>query len=203
MRILLATTNPAKKQRYTRVLSAIAEEVVGLSDAGIYEMPVESGESAEENAELKARFYAAKGGIVAFAEDEALYVDFLPEEAQPGVNVRRVNGSEEVDDSRLLEYWQNVVSATAEHKRTGKWHIAYCLATPRGSVALVSQEHPIRFFSPPSQVRIPGWPMSSVQGPAALARPRSELSGEELRAIDDAVDGLLLDELRQALTVLL
>lgn len=195
-RIIIGTGNPTKQQRYGKLLSLFAEEVVGLSDAGIMEKPKERGETSEENAEIKARYYAAQVGTPAFAEDEALYVDFFPADQQPGVHVRRIEGRDEVDDATLLRYWEEKISGVPEGQRTGKWHIAYCIAFPNGTVATTALDHPILFFSPSSRVKLPGWPMSSLEGPTRFSKPHSELTGEEQQILDRELDALVLQKLR-------
>lgn len=198
-KIVVATRNPAKKERYARLLSAIAETVLDLNDLGVQERPSEYGESAEENAEIKAEFYARITGFPAFSEDEALYVDFLPKEQQPGVHVRRINGIDEVDDNQLVAKWEEMISKNLENKLSGKWHIAYCLATPDGEVKTTALDHPILFFSQTSKIRIPGWPMSSLEGPIKFGKPHSELTNSERRQLDQENDTLTLEKLKELL----
>ncbi|MFH0828867.1 MAG: non-canonical purine NTP pyrophosphatase [Candidatus Kerfeldbacteria bacterium] len=186
--IVIATQNPAKKARYGRILKTLAKNVVNLKDLGVAEKPTESGETAEQNAEIKARFYADRVKFPVLAEDEALFLDYLSVNEQPGVHVRRVNGREEVNDDELLAHWEGIVSKLPEGKRTGKWHIAYCLAVQGKPVATVALDHPILFFSPPSKVRIPGWPMSSLEGPVRFGKPHTELTEEEHRMNDATAD---------------
>lgn len=199
-KIVVANGNPAKIERYGRLLSEYIKEVVGLKDVGVTEKPEEHGETAEENAEIKARFYTSKTGLLVFSEDEALYVDFLSENEQPGVRVRRVNGSDEVDDEKLLSHWEGIVAQVPENKRTGRWHIAYCVATPDGNVKTVAVDHPIIFFSPSSQVKLLGWPMSSLEGPVAFNKPHSELTPEERKINDEKADKAIKERLDELLT---
>lgn len=178
-KLVIATKNPAKVSYYKTILDEISDEVVGLDAFGIIDKPSESEESAEENAEIKARFYTSKTGFPVFSEDEALYVDFLPKAEQPGTHVRRINGKDEVDDEQLIKHWEDTISAVPIEKRTGKWRIAYCIATPEGKVKTVGLDHPIMFFSPTSKIRQPGWPMSSLEGSSLFKKPHSEQTEEE------------------------
>ena len=176
---MIATRNPSKVEYYRDILIQFASEVVGLNDLGVEGKPTETGETAEQNAEIKARFYSQKTGLPVFCEDEALQVDFLPKEKQPGTQVRRINGVDEVDDDKLLAHWETLVVKVSEDKRTGRWHIAYCLAMPDGQVRTVSRDHEVMFFSPSSKVRLPGWPMSSLEGSVRFGKPSSEQTSEE------------------------
>ncbi len=178
-KIVIATRNPAKVEYYRDILTPFAHSVVGLEDVGVEDKPAETGETAEQNAEIKARYYSQKTSLPVFCEDEALQVDFLPESQQPGVHVRRINGIDEVDDNKLLEYWEKIVAQVPEDKRTGRWHIAYSLAIPNEKIKTVSRDHEVLFFSPSSKIRLPGWPMSSLEGSVRFRKPSSEQTPEE------------------------
>lgn len=198
-KIVIATRNPAKVERFQGLLAKYAKEVVGLNDLGITDKPEEKGTTAEENAEIKARFYANKTGLLVFSEDEALYVDFLLPKEQPGVYVRRVEGKDEVDDDQLLAYWEKIVAKVPKNKRTGRWHIAYCLASPNGTLKTVALDHQILFFSPTSKVRLPGWPMSSLEGPVGFNKSHSELTEEEKKKLNSKADKEIAGKLKELL----
>jgi len=195
-KFVIASRNEAKIKRFGRLLSDLAIAVVGLDNLGVTGKPEETGQTAEENAEIKARFYADKTSLGVLSEDESLFADFLPPDKQPGVHVRRIGGRREVSDKELLDYWEQLVAQAPEEKRTGHWHIAYCLATPEGEVHTVSLDHQIKFFSPSSGVRLPGWPMSSLQGPVDFDKPDSELTPEERKQKDQLADGLIQEKLK-------
>jgi XTP/dITP diphosphohydrolase len=196
-KIVVASGNPAKVERFGRMLSQFTPEVVGLRDLGVDEKPEEHGNTAEENAEIKAKFYASKIGLLVFSEDEALYVDFLPEDKQPGVHVRRIDGKDEVDDEKLLEHWEEIVVKVPKEQRTGRWHIAYCIATPDGITKTVALDHPIIFFSPSSETKIPGWPMSSLEGPVDYAKPHSELTDKERKEHEQRSNVHIAEKLKE------
>lgn len=198
-KIVIGTHNPAKVTRYKKLLAQLVDEVLSLKDLGILEKAPECGNSAEENAENKAKFYARKSGLTVISEDEALYVDFLPKDKQPGVKVRRIEGLEEANDDELFKYWEGIVSKLPEEKRTGKWHFALSLAWPDGRVKTVTFDRPIKFFSPPSSKRIPGWPMSSLQGPPEFNKPHSELSTDEMEILNQEIDELISQKLQDFL----
>jgi XTP/dITP diphosphohydrolase len=63
-KIVVATRNPGKKERYEKVLAKMAGRVLSLEDLGIKEKPEEVGKTAEENAVIKAKFYAKKSGLL-------------------------------------------------------------------------------------------------------------------------------------------
>jgi inosine/xanthosine triphosphate pyrophosphatase family protein len=196
-KIVVASKNPAKVARYGRMLSKYAKETVGLDALGITDKPEETGETAEENAQIKGIFYANRAGLPVFSEDEALYVDFLPKDKQPGVHVRRIKGRNEASDDELLSYWEKIVAKVPEDKRTGRWQIAYCITSPSGRSKSVILNHPIIFFSPTSKVKLPGWPMSSLEGPVEFGKPHSELIDEERKQHEENSNQQIIKKLEE------
>jgi len=192
--IVVATHNPAKIQRLKDALLKVTDNVLTLADVGVVEMVEESGTTAEENAQIKAIFYAKLTKELVFAQDTALYVDFLPEDKQPGVYVRRVGGKELTDDE-LFAYWEAIIVNVPKEKRTGRWHAAFCLATPDGKVYSFSIDHPRIFFHPPSSKRVQGWPMDSLMGHSRFNKPQSELTDEERKEVYREMDDILMEKL--------
>lgn len=91
MKVLFATTNPAKIKRYLDKLKEKNIEVLTIKDLGINLKPEETGKNANENAYIKAKTYYDETKIPTIGIDNNLYIEGLPEEKQPGTHVRRVN----------------------------------------------------------------------------------------------------------------
>jgi XTP/dITP diphosphohydrolase len=91
-RAVLATTNPNKVREIRVLLDGVDLEVVGLEQFPGIEAPEETGTTFEENAALKARYYAAATGLPAIAEDSGLEIDAL--DGQPGVESARFAGAD-------------------------------------------------------------------------------------------------------------
>lgn len=190
--LVVATRNPAKVEYYKKVFSHLVVSVLGLNDLGIAGKPDEIGDTAENNAEIKAMFYSRQTNLPVFSEDECLYADFLPRANQPGTHVRRVNGRDEVSDAELLAYWENIIKDVPPENRTGYWHFAYCLVN-QGKLKIVTQNFPVKFYYPISSVRIPGWPLSSLQG--SMGKPHSDCSPTEKQQAIDRDSKLIKDVL--------
>ena len=82
-RLVLATRNPGKVREFTRLLSGLDIELVGLGETGITDEIEETGSTFEENARLKAVGYARLTGETTLADDSGLEVDAL--NGRPGV----------------------------------------------------------------------------------------------------------------------
>lgn len=92
-RLLYGTGNPAKLSLMRKNLEQLQIEIVGLSDIDVaVPQADEDGDSPLENARKKAKCYYEAFQIPVFSCDTGLYFENVPEDKQPGVHVRRVNG---------------------------------------------------------------------------------------------------------------
>ncbi len=96
--LLIATHNPGKVREYRALLANLPLELVSLADLGIQESVEETGTTFQENAELKARAYAARTGLWTWADDSGLEVDALG--GRPGVHSARYAGPDASDRER-------------------------------------------------------------------------------------------------------
>jgi XTP/dITP diphosphohydrolase len=87
MRLLVASTNRDKVREIRSLLAETPVDLVELSDLAPIEQPEETGETFQENARLKARYYASHTGILTVAEDSGLVIDAL--DGEPGVRSAR------------------------------------------------------------------------------------------------------------------
>jgi XTP/dITP diphosphohydrolase len=104
-RLVVATRNPGKVREIHEMLAALGGyQVVGLADLGIPESPEEDAVEAfgtfQENALAKARYFAAKTGELALADDSGVCVDALG--GAPGVRSRRFAAPDEARTARYV-----------------------------------------------------------------------------------------------------
>ena len=69
MRLLIATTNENKLREIRSLLAGVNVELITLRDLPPIPEPEETGETFQENARLKARYYSAASGLTTIAED--------------------------------------------------------------------------------------------------------------------------------------
>lgn len=107
-KILYGTGNPAKLSAMKRRLENLEIEIIGLKDLDkdIPNVP-ENGNTPLENASQKAIAYYEAFHMPVFSCDSGLYFDGVPDEIQPGVHVRNVNGKC-LSDSEMLLYYSNL-----------------------------------------------------------------------------------------------
>jgi XTP/dITP diphosphohydrolase len=89
-RLLLATTNAGKLREIRDILGDLPMALVELDDHPPITEPLETGVTFAENAQLKARYYAAMTGELTVAEDSGLEIEAL--DGEPGVRSARFNG---------------------------------------------------------------------------------------------------------------
>ena len=99
-KLLVATRNSGKVREFSRMLSDLRFDVVGLDDLGIDIDVEETGSTFEENAILKAKAYAEASGELTLADDSGLIVDAL--NGEPGVLSARYGG-EGLDDEQRVQ----------------------------------------------------------------------------------------------------
>ena len=131
-RLLYGTGNPAKLSLMRKNLEQLQIEIVGLSDIDVaVPQADEDGDSPLENARKKAKCYYEAFQIPVFSCDTGLYFENVPEDKQPGVHVRRVNGKN-LSDAEMLAYYSGLA---AEY---GGLHAYY-----RNAICLIMDEEHI------------------------------------------------------------
>lgn len=105
MQFLYGTGNRAKVDYMRRAVDGMDVTVLGLADAGLAQLDVpEHGADPLQNARLKATAYFQAYGVPVFSCDSGLFIDGLPEQRQPGVNVRTVGGRR-LDEGEMIAHY--------------------------------------------------------------------------------------------------
>ena len=149
MRLLIATQNQNKVREIREIFAELEGEagthrakisLVGLQEIAKalgreIEEPVEDGLSFEENARLKARYYAAAAGMIAIAEDSGLEVDALG--GAPGIHSARYAGAsgdrEARDRANNLKLLQEL-EGVPEPERGARFVCALSMVAADGAV---------------------------------------------------------------------
>jgi XTP/dITP diphosphohydrolase len=147
--IVLATGNPHKVREISAIMNRAAPQAplrfVAASEFSGIEEPEETGETFEENALLKARYWAARTGYLAVADDSGLVVDAL--EWRPGVLSARYETTAERRNERVLRELRGVPPG----QRTARFVCVAALADPQGEAQCV-------------EGRIEGWIIEAARG---------------------------------------
>ena len=92
MKVLLATTNRDKVREIRGILAGLDVTLLSLADVLTVAAPEETGQTFEDNARLKALYYAHASGLPSVAEDSGLEIDALA--GKPGVESARFGGEQ-------------------------------------------------------------------------------------------------------------
>ncbi|MBI2404657.1 non-canonical purine NTP pyrophosphatase [Candidatus Gottesmanbacteria bacterium] len=160
--LLIATTNPGKLLEIKQFLSDLPIELVGLEDVGITENVEETGKTFEENAVLKATYYAKKSGLLTLADDGGFEIDVL--HGEPGVKSHRwIDSNRESTDEELIAFTFERLKDVPEGKRGAQLRLVLALVAPNGDL-LATAEEKIHGIIPltPATVRHAGFPYRSI-----------------------------------------
>jgi XTP/dITP diphosphohydrolase len=128
-RLLIATHSAHKLGELRELLRLEHAELVSLGDLGIDDEPLETGETFETNARIKARFGARRTGLPTLADDSGLEVDAL--DGGPGVRTRRYAGPNATDadnNTKLLA----ALHGLPPERRRARYVCVLALAIPGG-----------------------------------------------------------------------
>src|SRR3989338_4953428 len=99
MKLLLGTRNPEKIRDYQKYLIHRDLKLVTLPELGIWEEPLEIGDTHKDNALQKAIFYAEKTDDPPLGEDGGFEVEAL--DNRQGIKSRRWVGPTGTDEDRI------------------------------------------------------------------------------------------------------
>lgn len=185
MRLLYATKNPAKIEAMRRRIAALGIELYGLDEMDM-ELPQipETGKSPLENARQKAKAYFEILKVPLFSCDSGLYFDNVPEEIQPGVNVRRVN-NKRLDDREMQEYYIGLARKYGD--LTARYKNAICLVLDANRIYAAMdksmESEPFLMTSKPHPKSNPGFPLDSISVDIRTGRYYYDLQDDRLDTV--------------------
>lgn len=200
MKILYGTGNPAKLEAMRRRLEGLNIEIIGLKDIDM-EIPEieEDGSTPLENARKKALGYYQAFQIPVFSCDSGLYIENIPEEEQPGVHVRTIQGKY-LTDEEMLEHYKKLAEKYGDLK--ARYRNAICLVMDEKHIYEAMEEsmasEPFFITSKPhSSIRKEGFPLDSISIDIKTGKYFYDLEGNELDQV--AVEDGFLEFFKQHL----
>ena len=183
MKVLFATTNPAKIKKYKEKLEREGIELITIKDLG-FELNVdENGKDAIENAYIKAKAYYDATKLPTIGMDNNLFIEELPEEKQPGTHVRRIHGKR-LSDDEMIAYYTNLVKEYGG-KLTAKWiyGMVICINNEIKKYSW-SKDH-FYFVDKVCDKRNPGYPLDSISIVPKFNKYLVEMTEEEKRKLNE------------------
>lgn len=160
MQVLFATSNPAKVRKYADKLKEQGIELLTLKDFDIDLHPNENGKNALENAYIKAKAYYDELNMITIGMDNNLYIDGIPEDRQPGVFVKRVNGKE-LNDDEMIEHYTSLVKEFGG-KLNARWVYGMVVYNGKEKREYTWSKGDFYFVDKPCEKRNPGYPLDSI-----------------------------------------
>ena len=177
--ILFATGNKSKAKRFTKGLLANDIKVLTLEDVNINIEVEENGTTAIENALIKARAYAKETNLPVFAMDDTLYLENVPEDKQPGMYVRRVNGKR-LTDEEMIEYYSNLAKEYGTNGLiTGRWIYGMALISNGHEYTYTWSKENFYITSTPSNIINPGYPLNTISINIKLNKYFTDMTEED------------------------
>ncbi len=184
-KILFATTNQSKINRFQKDLLEEGMEMISLKDIDIFIDVEENGLNAIENAILKAKAYSEKVEFPVIAMDDSLYLEGVPESLQPGLFVRRVQGKRLNDQEMISHYISLVKKYGKKGKITARWiyGIAYVLKDSIKTYTWSKED--FYLVDTPSKEIHEGYPLDSISIHKKLNKYFSEITDKDKESIQE------------------
>lgn len=126
LRLLLATTNPAKIREYSLLFQGAPLRLITLAEEGIKVEVSETGGTLEENARMKATAYAVDDRFLIAADDSGLEVDALG--GEPGPLSARFAGKNASDKEKVALLLSRLAGVPWE-KRSARFRCVIAIAS--------------------------------------------------------------------------
>ena len=191
--IIFATTNQSKSKRFSKGLKELGIEVLSLKDIDIKLDVEEDGNTAIENALIKARECYKKTKKPSMGMDDTLYMEGVPEDLQPGLFVRRVNGKN-LTDEEMIEHYTNLVKEYGINGRINcKWIYGLAVINEKGEEATYSWFKDDFYMTSSRSDKInPGYPLNSISKYKKLDKYFTDVTDEDMKLLEvnenDVVD---------------
>ena len=195
MELLFGTGNQAKLSVMKSRLEKIGIELIGLNDLRAEGKSIpevtENGNTLLENAKLKAMVYYKAFQMPVFSCDSGLYFDNVPDEVQPGVHVRNVNGKC-LSDEEMVEYYAGLVRQYGN--LIARYRNAICFVMDENHIyesmdPSMASEKFILTDKPHSAIRKKGFPLDSMSIDMKTNKYYYDLAADELEqfAVEDGI----------------
>ena len=174
-------------------LSTLGIELIGLKDLNLT-IPevIEDGNTPLENASKKALGYYEAFQIPLFSCDSGLYLDGVPQELQPGIHVRTINGKY-LTDAEMMDYYSGL--AVKYGDLTARYRNAICLILDKKHIYKAMEESmaskPFLITSKPHPRRKEGFPLDSLSIDIRTGKYYYDLEKDELDQVA-VEDGFLV-----------
>lgn len=192
-KLLFATSNQSKLNRFKKGLLENDIELLSLKDLNINVDVNENGKTAIENALIKARAYYNEAHMPVMGMDDTLYLEGVPEDKQPGLYVRRIGGKTLTDEEMIKHYTGLVKQYGTNGKLDCKWVYGLAVINQKGeeSTYTWSKENFFMVEEPSDKIN-KGYPLNSISKYKNLDKYFTDITDEDKELIkvneDDVIE---------------
>lgn len=184
--IIFATSNESKAKRFSRGLKELGIQVLSLKDIDLKLDVDENGSTVIENALIKARECYRKTKRPCMGMDDTLYMEGVPEDKQPGLFVRRVNGKSLTDEEVLLYYTSLVKEYGFDGKINSKWVYGLAVINEKGEeVTYTWSKDNFYMVSTRSDKINPGYPLNSISKYKKLNKYFTDVTLDDIKMLNE------------------
>ena len=184
-RVLFATENESKAKRFKKDLLRKNIKIITINDIKKIKDIEENGKDAVENALIKARAYSNLLDIPVFAMDDNLYIDGIPEDKQPGMYVRRVNGKR-LNDDEMIEYYSSLAHSYGKNGRlTCRWVYGIVVINNGIESTYSWSKEDFYMVDKPSNKINPGYPLNTISINKKLNKYFTDITEEDKKNIKE------------------
>lgn len=185
-KILIASTNPGKIAEIKTGLQILKDkgvDILILSDVIVgKDQPEETGKTFQENAMIKAKFYAQLTGLPVLADDGGLVIPYLNNE--PGVRSKRWLGYD-ADDEELIQFTLYNLRGCTGTKRIAFLETCLCFYDPKTGKTIFEKEKIAGHISEePTKKRVAGFPYRALLIVDKYNKFYDELTKEEHKQVN-------------------
>lgn len=185
-KVLFATGNESKAKRFKKGLLENNIEIITINDIEKNIDIEENGKDAIENALIKARAYANVYDLPVFAMDDNLYIDDIPEDKQPGMYVRRVNGKR-LNDNEMIEYYSNLAHEYGKDgKLTCRWVYGIAVIKDGKESTYTWSKEDFYIVDKPSNKINLGYPLNTISINKKLNKYFTDMTEEDKEMVKES-----------------
>lgn len=192
-KVVFATGNQSKVLRFKKDLLERGIELLSLKDLDLKLDVEENGENAIENALIKARVCYQKIHMPTIGMDDTLYMEGVPLDKQPELNVRRVNGKS-LNDEEMLEHYTSLVNEYGiDGKVNCKWVYGLAVINEKGEESTYTWYKDNFYMVNVKSDKInPGYPLNSISKYKEIGKYFTDITDKDKELIsineDDVID---------------
>lgn len=184
-KVLFATENESKVKRFKNGLLEKNIEIISLNNIDTKVEVIENGKNAIENALIKAKAYAKVSDLPVFAMDDNLYIDGIPDEKQPGMYVRRVNGKR-LNDDEMIKYYSNLAHTYGKNGRlTCRWVYGVAVINKDKESTYTWSKEDFYIVDKPTNKINPGYPLNTISINKRLNKYFTDITEEDKKEIQE------------------